>query len=843
MSSAAVDAIRTHAAQLCRKGVSPLPALLASVAHVKDELFMPIGDERVPWTLAEAASGKRSVVVDVAGSKWRNGSSAAPVVSPDEAEVTLTLQHDGSKAPTIGRAGTVLVSVDNADAVRYDYDLAEGVTPAMGDMWAFELPLQGRETQRADGIALVALVLRGSSKSGGAIRLSGVELRVQLRKVRREAMTLPSNPAALEAPVAVPPTAPRLTPAEQAAARKAAFGADDVGDKDTLVVRAGNRALYESGPDTPESLGGASRALTAAAVVQAAFAASPNTTGGTVLADRTLVARMLGAAGSTNVRDAFLGIYKRAGYEPPSLAELLSDTAGLPAYVPHTTARQHAMVADAGGDVPSGDLEKDFAAALAAVTPLAEPGAVYHPSPLGWAVLLFALPGGERSDALARTMAAMARGEHAGVVSWPASPGEPGYQSVYKLWGGMRASAGALAHMLAHPGWFGGSSAHVELGWLHALLRVRAPAGPLGAACGGWLHARTADGHHVVATCGTYERTTTTLVLMPALGVAGVLVVRSGAPLAAPRATDCMARFMAALVGVRGPTGSYEPMPVPASARRVAQRSAALVAASSSPALQLPELVRKFSGRFVALNEPETALTIALEMAPPSPAGLRYVLTLERGSAERTKYLMVYDPEAAPNPADVSGTRGAMRLVDPKTHTVTEHVYFDMVDGPDGRAEPLVYVLGRVFGREALAEETRAFFDSTSDVAFRRRAALEAARKEQRAAAAAARAEKKRLRANMLRDGDQSDDDDDDDNAENDAASDDEAPVEIIAADMFDALAGAAAGGARTQYGRWHSYIGTERNRAAALLHAYPAGERTYPLGAWTSGPTMAFYD
>jgi hypothetical protein len=841
MSSGAVEAIRAHAAQLCRKGVPPLPALLAGVEHVQNELFLPVGDERVPWTLAEAASGQRRVVVDVAGSKWRNA-GGAPVVSPDESEVTMTLQHDGTKAPTIGRAGTVLVSVDNADAVRYDYDLAEGVTPATGDVWAFELPLQGSETQRADGLALVALVLRGVSKPGDAARLSGVELRVQLRKVRRAAATLPSNAAALEAPVPAPPTAPRLNPAEQAAARKAAFGADDVGDKDTLVVRAGNRALYESGPDTAESLGGASRALTAAAVVQAALAASPNATGGTVLADRTLVARMLGAAGAPNVRDAFLAIYKRAGYETPSLAELLSDSSGLPAYVPHTTARQHAMIADAGGDKASGDLEKDFAAALAVATPLAEPGAVYNPSPLGWAVLLFALPGGERSDALARTMTAMARGEHAGTISWPAAPGEPGYQSVYKLWGGMRASAGALAHMLAHPGWFGGSSAHVELGWLHALLRVRVPAGPLGAACGGWLHTRTADGHHVVATCGTHERTTTVLTLMPALGVSGVLVVRSGSPLPAQRYTDCMARFMAALVGVREPTGVYEPMPAPVRVRRAAERSATLTTASSSPTLQLPELTRKFAGRFVALNEPNMALTLALEMAPPSPAALRYVLTLERG-AERTKFVLVYDPEAPPNPADVSGTPGAMRLVDPKTHAVTEYVYFDMVEGAGGRIEPLIYVLGRVFGREGMADEMRAFFDSTSDVAFRRRAALEAARKEQRAAAAAARAEKKRMRASVLRDGDQSDDDEDEAASDGEAADDDDNDVVIIAADMFDALAGAAGGGARTQYGRWHSYIGTERNRAAALLHAYPAGERTYPLGAWTSGPTMAFYD
>jgi len=863
MSAAAV--IREHAAKLRREGVPPLPAVLAGVRHARDEQFMPIGDERVPWTLAEVAGGgRRTIEVEVGGSVWRNSPAVAPIdVAADQSDVLIELQRDSpTKAPVLPPAGSVSIAVDGAAARRYEYNLKEvrNALPPAGEgkqPWELTINLQGAAATDADAIALVSLVLRGnfgrSRSDRQEARLEGVAMRVQLRRVRQAAVApavAPANAAALApaTPAAVPPPIEPVSDGVKAAARAELLRGIDERAVSLSVVRGGGRVLYELGSAEPEPLGETARALTAAAVVQYALGAAPRgTPGAVVLNDRTLVAQLLEKSGATHVRDAFVAIYAQAGVESPSLVHLLSDSAGLPPYPAHTAAHIHGVVADRGGITASGDIERDFAAVLATTPVVAEPGAAFVPSPLGWALLLFVLPGWDRDETLARTLAVLAGAEHRDKVLLPAAVGDVGFQSIYRLWSGVRASAGAVGHMLSHPGWFNADVAG-DMGWLGALLRGRIGVGAhMNAACGGWMHMRTADGHHCVATSGRHGDTTTTLAMLPAYNVSAVCIVRRDTqPVAPPHMVDRLARFMAALVGAV-PAAAFVLLTPAESTRQARKRAAALLAASTVDAAKIDELSGEFGGRFVALNEPQLSLTLGKTLAPPSPAKMRYTMTVEHGAAERVQYVLVYDPDAPPNPADDAGSRGAVRLVDPVTHLLGEPVYFDKVSDGRGRAEPFVSVLGRVFARESMLDDMRAYYDANSAPAVRRREqqkAAEAARQQEAAAAAAAA---KQRAASRLRDGEQSDSDDDDaaptysrlEDIDDELAG----SATLIKGDLFDALAGSAPSGKRTQYGRWPQSVGTERNRAAALVYAYPAGGRVYPVGAWMDGPMMAFYD
>jgi len=853
----ATVAIRAQAGELRRQGMAPLSALLAGVNHARDEKFIHVGDERVPWTVAEiAGGGKRSIDVEVGGSHWQNRPVVLASEAADQSDVLVELVREApapTKAPVLPAAGAVSISVDGAAARRFEYDLKEvrSMLPPTGDgkqTWELTLPLQGDATTAADGIALVSLVLRGnfgrSRSDRQEARLEGVAIRVQLRQVRRAASApavAPANSAAL-APAVAPALqlpADAVTDATKAAARAELLDGLDTRNVSMCVARAGGRVLFECGSGEAESLGEATRALTAAAIVQYALSVSRGTPGNVVLNDRTLVPQLLEKSGAMHVRDAYVGAYKRAGYEPASLMQLLSDTAGLPTYAPHTPAHLHAAVADAGGIAASGDIEADFAAALELTPVLAEPGAVYNPSAVGWAVLLFALPGWERNEAVPRTMASLAGVDHRDNVVWPAGVVDAGYQGIYRLWSGMRASAGAATHMLSHPGWFH-ADVSGDMGWLGALLHRRVGAGHhMDAACGGWMHMRSADGYHVVAANGAHNGTLTTLVLMPAHNVSGVCIVRRSGALTPRRIVDRLARFMAAMVGAR-PAGAFVMLAPAECSRRAQQRAAVLLAASSANAMKIADLTDKFGGRFVAVNEPDLSITLGKSQVPPSPAEMRYTLVLERGGSERVEYVLVYDADAPANPAaDADTPRGALRTVDPVTHALGEPVYFDLVSNGD-RTEAFVSVFGRVFARQTVVDEARAHYDVNSAPAVLRRETEKVAAAIRLRDTEAARAERRARQRNKLRDGEQSDSDGDSDS---DSDVDDSGPVAFVRADLFDALATSAPPGKRVQYGRWHQYVGTERNQAAAMLHAYPAGGRVYPVGAWVEGSVLAFYD
>lgn len=836
--------------------LAPIAALCAAAEHVRSEMYMPVGDERVPFTVLEAAGGgKRSIDVDVGGTRWtmQRGREA---VSADDTTLLVELVPVGEAGAPIPAKGTVQISVDSAPLLEYDYDLGEvrAALPPLEDTrqdWVYRLPLQGAAaTDDAvdKKLALVELELRGAFKRDKrgrvGIKLSTVAVRVISRPIAERApMAAPASSTGLEPrmPVQPPPVPPRTDEPELRAAAADLTAGDTTAS--VYIVRTGGRALFEHGSAAMVELGEATRALSAAAVV--AYVLKHTETSRLseiVLNDRAEVGRLLDASGATHVHEALRNLYARSGATMPSLIELLSDMAGLPTYAPHTTHDQHALVADSGGRPASGDVERDFAAVLDKSTLVAAPGAVYHPSALGWAVLLFALPGWERNADVVRMLAELAGTEHGAEIAWPSAPNQPGFQSIYRLWAGMRASPAAVAHMLSHVGWFG-ATVGVEFDWLHVLLGERAPITPrLAAASGGWMRIVTPDGHRILAAAGTYDNTTTVLAVSPALGLSGIYVERSGAA-SAHDIAHRMARFMARLAGK--PT-------VPALARvratrpsvaaaAAAYRAAALLAASTNPKTQLPELQRHFSGTFVAVNEPATTLSIAVRATPPDQKQ-RAVLTLQRG-AETAEFILAYDPDAPPNPADAGGMRGAMRLIDPLTHAVGDAVYFEMVQGANGRQEPIVYALGRVFSRASYAEETRAHFDATSDVAQRR--ALAAAEKAaaDKAAVEQRRAARRQQKMSVIKDGEQSDDESGDEAGVSDDDEPSVEPLQLRIGDMYDALATTLPlNTARTQYGRWHAYIGTDRNRGAAMVHAYPAGGRAYPLGTWTSGAPTPYY-
>lgn len=840
---------------------APLAALCAAAEHVRSELYMPVGDEYVPFTLLEAAGGgKRSVDININGTHWtiKTGRSAT---SADDS--TLLIELDGPAGTPIPPQGTIQLTVDNATLYEIDYDLAEvrAALPPVEDTqrWLYRLPLQGlvgTDVVSMRRLALVELELRGAFKrdvkrNRVGTKLTSVALRVLSRPMRpRAPMAAPASPVALEpvpevpprdddaAPVA-PPVPPRLDEPTLRKATDELTGGDATAS--VYVVRTGGRPLFECGPAGMVELGEATRALSGAAVLAYVLKHTETSRlGEIVLNDREEVGRLLDASGATHVHEALRNLYARAGAPMPSLIELLSDMAGLPTYAPHTTHDQHALVADSGGRPASGDIERDFAAVLDRSALVGAPGAVYHPSALGWAVLLFALPGWERNADVVRMLSELAGTEHGAEIAWPAAPTQPGFQSIYRLWAGMRASPAAVAHMLSHSGWFG-SCVGADYDWLHVLLGTRAPISPcMAAASSGWMRLVTPEGHRILAAAGSYDGATTVLAVAPALGLSGVYVERSSAA-SAHAIAHRMARFMARLAGAADAAPARLPMRASVAAAQAAHRAASLLATSANPKAQLPELQRHFSGRFVAVNEPATALSVALRATPPDQAQ-RYVLTLERG-AERTEFIMVYDPDAPPNPADGSGMRGAMRLIDPLTHAVGDAVYFEMVQGANGRSDPLVYALGRVFAREAYVEETRAHFDPTSDAARRRVLAAAEKATAEKAAVEARRAAREAQRAAVIRDGDQSDDESGDDGG---ASDDDAEPVQSMQlriGDMYDALATTLPlGTARTQFGRWHAYIGTDRNRAAALVHAYPAGGRAYPLGTWAKGSATPYY-
>ena len=855
--STALAEVAAHARQLRAgpHGQDWLPAINAAAAHVRNNMFLAVGDERVPFTLAEAAgAGRRSIVVDIDGIRWRN---AAAVPSADATTLLVELRPEGADnadfAMPLRTNGVIGVRVDDAALRTFKYSIAEMRAQLPVDVqsqgWRYTIPLQGNAaTDEAidKDIVTIDLELRGRFERTKGDRLvsslTSAAIRVRARPRRSNAPpVVPANEYGMEPeePATPPPVPPRLDDAETAEAARELLANDK--DASVTVTRFNGRTLFECGSHEVVGLGAASRPLAAVAVVQ--YVLNNNDTsplGDVVLSDRTLVSRMLDASGAKNVRTAFEALYARGNAVMPSLYELLSDTAGLPAYAPHTTHDQHALVADAGGRPATGNVETDFAAVLDRCALIAQPGTVYHPSALGWAVLLFMMPGWERNTDVARTLATLAGPDHAEQVVLPASPLEPGFQSIYRLWAGIRASPAAAAHMLANVGWFG-FDVGADFGWLSRLLDVRAPVNKqMAAACGGWVRTTTPDGHTVYTTSGSSERTTTVFVLAPAMGMSGVYVHRT----AAAPATGIMHRlthFMARLSSV---DAGDEPEPVlrSVSAKDAARRAARLLASSANPETQLPEMRRFFLGDFVALNEPRTTLTIALKPTPPEPA-LRYVMTLRRDQSETAEFIVAYDPDMAPSADDPAGQPGGMRLLDPLTGAAIDVVHFEVMEGTDGSKTPFIHALGRIFSRANVSKELLARFDMTSDEARRR--TILAANKAAAAQTAAAqqRAERARARAQVIRDGDQSDDDDEDivDVVEDLLPLNE--PIAIKIGDFHDALAAAPpADTARTAFGRWGAFIGTERNRAAAMVLAYPAGERMHPLGAWASGPASPYY-
>lgn len=831
--------------------MAPVAALIAAANYVRSEEFLPVGDEYVPFTLLEAAGGgKRSIKLEISGTQWTS-SGGATAVTPDESTLLIQLQPAGVAGAPIQPSGTISISVDDAKALVYDYSLDEvrAALAANGDgrqTWRYTVPLQGvaAEGEAIDKrLALVDLELRGQFKVNRfnrmVAKLDSVAIRVNARPTgARAPFASAAGPTGLEpAEASTPPPVPPRDD-DDTTVREAAR--ELVGDDKTAsvyFVRTGGRTLFEAGPRGVVELGEATRALSAAAVLSYVLNHTEKPLlGEIVLADRTLVGRMLDEAGAKNVHRALRELYERGNAPMPSLGELIGDMAGLPMYVPHTTHDQHALVADVGGRPTTGDVERDFAAALDKTALINAPGAVYAPSAIGWAVLLFMLPGWERNVDVVRMLAALAGPEHAKEVQWPASPAERGYQSLYRLWAGMRASPAAVAHMLSHQGWFGGI-VDGDLGWLHVLFSARAPISPqLTAASGGWMRLVTPEGYRILTASGTYDNNTTVLAVSPELGLSGVYVERGGNTSAAAIAAR-MAKFMARIMNAKPPARN------PAAARMrlsVAAKHAAHRAAAMLRSGPVADLQRHFSGRFVAINEPQTSLTIVTQPTAPDRAQ-RNVLVLDRGT-EHTEMILAYDPEAPPNPANVGGARGAMRIVDPLTHALGDAVYFEMVQSSSGRAEPIVSALGRIFARENVAEEMRARYDAMSEAAQRRViAAAERAAAERAAAerAAAARAQQRRA---QIRDGELSDDDEEDDAAA-EPVQEMAAPIKMRLGDMFDALAAAPpANKARTQFGRWHAYIGTDSNRASALVHAYPAGGRAYPLGAFATGATSPYY-
>jgi len=899
MAAAHLEQLATRATELHlgERALLPMDAVLTAHRTLRDREFKHIGDETVPFTALDALDRRRTIVVRLNEAEYRFAETgdAGDVVHVDDGHLLFVLA--GPKKVDIPLHGKYEVRVDSDGApMAGSYDLVEAresirAPTDTAQPFVVRLPVTGLSAEREahrHALPVITLELQllsmpvkatASAAKTGA-RLYNVLVRVKLRpstKRRHHGTHAYSrssrrffNGPELELAYRMP-SETVLTTEAYASIAKRLFETAGLSPADytfSCYVTCKERPLvaHESnGSGVPDvyALGDLTQAFAAIAVVDEVLRVNARVAE-VNLHSRRVLYDMLTASGATNVRDALLEVYSRGGErELPSVAHLLLHTSGLPAYAGMGMHDLQWMLADKGGLAPPETLEERFAALLRnKVALMAPPGATYEVSALGWAVLMFAMAGQEKSSAVVDALHALGASDR---TRFATSPGDSTYQGVYRMYSGLSMDAASIARVCSHRTWFAslarddqpsGMSAPAvvitkRFDWVSQLLTPRCTIrdGEMACGYGGWMSVEdAASGHHVVYAAGRHHADLTLVAFVPALGLSAVLAVRCRRPGAAPypsarKLLSCLVPSMLSMLCKPGVElvprlGAFPRLRFPKPSRAAAlyaQRSADVIAGNGTLADDSPEVARYFKGRFVSLFDRDSTLEIAPRMTHPGPA-MRYVATVTRGpwSAE---YEVVNDRERLADPENPDAPRCGLRLVDPYTHNLSSPVYLSLLRSESEKQHyvPVVMLHGAAYTRDQFAASVRAHFDENSPEARARFARAKLAAEESAAHAAEVRArrdERRRVRARQ--DDESSGDDSDDEITAAPLLDADPMFMEIINGDIFSAIASDApskrTAGGRAQWGNWSAWIGSHYMLPKASTHAYPSGTRLYPL-------------
>ena len=880
----------TH--QLC-KGNRKMPfldALLEARRQITEEQCSQVGDEVVPFSLLEAAKKQRRVEVEVDGFRYMfdRAMSESGMIEVDGAnELLLVLQgpvstQGGAETgdpPRIKTAGTYRIRLDNsATFLEGTYDLADaeqatlrsvkpGKRAKMG--YVKHLPLQGLYAQ---GVAVkeklpileLELYVRYSSvkgKPGVAVpTLQAVVVRVAMRpskeRLRRGTLTQTDRrgmmPSDSQKTPYEPPAPPSLNLEERTEMAKrmlAKFVQKD--DTFSLMVVRDRKVLVdvESGSDRAVySAGEVTQVLTTAAMVKHIMARPGAHAAGEVdLQSRKLLYNLLTESGATNVRDALVDLYARNNHALPSVAQLMTHTSGLGARAQVGMRDLQGMFADRGGIRSSGSSEQDFAMMLRNKTSVVdEPGGVYHESALNMAVMTFAMPGWDKNTSVLETIREMTGSE--GQVSFADMPTQEGYQGLYKMYAGLRADVGSMAMALSHPGWYAQStsSGAGSMDWLQKLSEPRVLVSrekQMAAGYGSWMNGKL-DGEPARYAIGRFEKDVMMVVQLPNSATTAVFAMRKrDSPLscALPVLKDMVHTIKQMVDGGGAPRkGRALGLQLPVASRAAAasqQRARAVLASSGRVDEEDRDLVRYYGGELVGLLDRDSSLTLKSARTHPDMTR-RYVATMQHG-VWKQQWTVVMDDNRAPDPENVAGARGGLRVIDPLTGSMTESLFMGLLrsETDPSRAEPVVMFMGRVFVKREFAAEVEGAMDPNSREARERTMAREAALVRQRERQRSIRDERsKRVRAARA-EGDQSSDEEDEPESESAPAygrtlgpNDDVGDrVLVEVGDLFERLRNGNMRGptnGRVTVGNWYRYIGCDSCSKKAGMCAYPTGER-----------------
>lgn len=639
--------------------------------------------------------------------------------------------------------------------------------------------------------------------------------------------------------------------------------------KQLLALESGNKAASSRDYD----IGELTQLLTVPALIQYALSTAPNARLAEVILHQPgWLGAALRAQQANELADAVESLYRRNQAPMPTLAQLLTHTSGLPHRVQLGVNELQWMITGAAASAGSvGALQRELAQMIDNKTQLlARPGEIYHPSALAFALLAFTVPG-EKAAPLLETVQALA-GDTARFAS---SRSDSNFQGAYFLYSGLRVEAAALARALARPAWFEHSAdreplaAAPHMNWLWRTARPQTTLrdGQVAAGYGAWMTSalpmpeRGADARVVAAyAVGTHEQTVCTVVQLPQTGAMALLCVEKssqGTPNSWPATLETVQRMAALLDSLhdaqpqRGMAPQFR-MPDESRAMMLARQRAERVLQTTGTARQRVESMQPLLGDYRSLTDEDSTATLALRETAPGRVQ-RYVLTVRRG-VQTAEYLVVYDAERAADRESPTQAPGGLRVIDPFTHVLSSPVDFAELQSArlTDRSELVMMFDGAVYGRQTLFDDMVVRFDE-SDPRARSRAASAVAQREKRRARLLAlqkaRAEAKRT---QHRDDDLSSDDEDDGGMtlvrlageqdyddERDNIDDEQAVA--ASSDLFVAL-DQSIGGDRTKCGRWHRWLGTDRNVRKSVWLAYPAGARLYVLAEYVPPPVMPYY-